>query len=405
VANKLVEKYAKDQNQLFIEQSFSAIASGPLTLARLHAGEMAQAQLENWFSNISASGFEMTSVSITGGQNNEYLFARVQSQRFVPEDCRLSKEKSYRFQDSLNPMLVALEINNCAIPENLVLFKTEVQQILGLSALLLIIGFGSLLIPIIHSIRLGRRLVVESDLAMQTLSQIAFLPVRDLVERALQASNEKTSLALVKSSRQVLHDIKAPIGAILAVVQHISSKSENAQAANLLRSATDRLESISNYLSSSFANIKPVELNELYRLTFSIAHEQELRTGFKSTVISPPQQLLKVKTKCDQVLFGRIISNLLTNAIEALPKTNGSITINFEVIANLITICIEDNGHGMSSETLKMVRSGSLTTKDSGSGSGISSSIGLMNLWGATIDISSQPNNGTKILLKFPVFE
>jgi signal transduction histidine kinase len=75
------------------------------------------------------------------------------------------------------------------------------------------------------------------------------------------------------------------------------------------------------------------------------------------------------------------------------------------VIANLITICIEDNGHGMSSETLKMVRSGSLTTKDSGSGSGISSSIGLMNLWGATIDISSQPNNGTKILLKFPVFE
>jgi signal transduction histidine kinase len=240
---------------------------------------------------------------------------------------------------------------------------------------------------------------------MQPLSQIAFLPVRDLVERALQASNEKTSLALVKSSRQVLHDIKAPIGAILAVVQHISSKSENAQAANLLRSATDRLESISNYLSSSFANIKPVELNELYRLTFSIAHEQELRTGFKSTVISPPQQLLKVKTKCDQVLFGRIISNLLTNAIEALPKTNGSITINFEVIANLITICIEDNGHGMSSETLKMVRSGSLTTKDSGSGSGISSSIGLMNLWGATIDISSQPNNGTKILLKFPVFE
>jgi hypothetical protein len=111
----------------------------------------------------------------------------------------------------------------------------------------------------------------------------------------------------------------------------------------------------------------------------------------------------------DPGLLEQVLLNLAVNARYALAD-GGVLTIDAQNIpgkdpgANHVRIRVTDNGVGMSAETLHRVFEPFFTTKPlgEGTGMGLASSYGLITRAGGTIDIQSEPGQGTEVTILLP---
>jgi len=105
----------------------------------------------------------------------------------------------------------------------------------------------------------------------------------------------------------------------------------------------------------------------------------------------------------DFSLLEKVLINLIKNAFQALEKTsNGKIAITaFNNIENRVIIKISDNGAGIPSNIIDDIFIPFYTTKDKGSGIGLSLSRQIMRLHNGTITVSSIPNKETIFSLIF----
>jgi len=105
----------------------------------------------------------------------------------------------------------------------------------------------------------------------------------------------------------------------------------------------------------------------------------------------------------DFSLLEKVLINLIKNAFQVLEKTsNGKVAITaFNNIENRVIIKISDNGAGIPSNIIDDIFIPFYTTKDKGSGIGLSLSRQIMRLHNGTITVSSIPNKETIFSLIF----
>lgn len=97
----------------------------------------------------------------------------------------------------------------------------------------------------------------------------------------------------------------------------------------------------------------------------------------------------------------QVFVNVFKNSIEA---SKGSEIINLNLVEsnNNITITIEDNGEGMSSETLSKIGEAFYTTKERGTGLGVSLSKEIIKLHGGEMRYTSSIGKGTTVYITLP---
>jgi len=88
--------------------------------------------------------------------------------------------------------------------------------------------------------------------------------------------------------------------------------------------------------------------------------------------------------------------NFLFNAIDAMPE-GGTINIMTQKTNdNPIHITVQDTGIGMDLETQERIFEPFFTTKaDIGTGLGLATAYNTVLKWGGTIEVTSQPSQGT----------
>jgi len=119
-----------------------------------------------------------------------------------------------------------------------------------------------------------------------------------------------------------------------------------------------------------------------------------------TVVINPPEMELFA----DENLISQVLLNLLKNANESI-KTNekeGSIRILVDVTANnRPEICVSDNGPGIPPEIMEQIFVPFFTTRESGSGIGLSLSRQIMRLHGGSLQVKSVPDKETTFYMIF----
>ena len=97
----------------------------------------------------------------------------------------------------------------------------------------------------------------------------------------------------------------------------------------------------------------------------------------------------------------QVLINLMKNSMESI-TTNGKINIILNDAINYVEISIEDNGIGMSEETLSKMKEMFFTTKDNGTGLGVALSNEIIEAHGGNINYISKINEGTTAKIRLP---
>jgi two-component system nitrogen regulation sensor histidine kinase NtrY len=110
-----------------------------------------------------------------------------------------------------------------------------------------------------------------------------------------------------------------------------------------------------------------------------------------------------LELSADEQLIEQVLINLLKNAIQALEKTeNPRIELRaFTDLNGKILIQVSDNGQGILPEVLDKIFVPFFTTKQKGSGIGLSLSRQILRLHGGTLTAHSEPDIKTVFTLKF----
>ena len=98
----------------------------------------------------------------------------------------------------------------------------------------------------------------------------------------------------------------------------------------------------------------------------------------------------------------QVLINLFKNSLEAMPK-GGDLTVSAEVQDDDLVLKITDTGHGIAPEQLQNLFTPFFTTKEGGTGLGLTICRGLISQHQGEINIESAVNRGTTCTIRLPI--
>jgi len=95
------------------------------------------------------------------------------------------------------------------------------------------------------------------------------------------------------------------------------------------------------------------------------------------------------------------LTNIIINAIDAMPSQNGQLKLVTGVINGKWVIQIEDNGTGISKKNLENIFKPYFTNKPGGMGLGLSATRDILLSNHAGVEVQSEEGKGTRFILSF----
>ncbi|HEY2107244.1 MAG TPA: ATP-binding protein, partial [Candidatus Binataceae bacterium] len=107
--------------------------------------------------------------------------------------------------------------------------------------------------------------------------------------------------------------------------------------------------------------------------------------------------------EADRALLGEALSNIVSNAVEAMPE-GGTVSLSTESAGpDAVQITVADQGGGIDPEHLSSIFDFCFTTKNGGAGIGLSMALRIIDLHRGTLQIASRPGYGATVRITIPI--
>jgi len=148
-------------------------------------------------------------------------------------------------------------------------------------------------------------------------------------------------------------------------------------------------------------DIRSISLKEL--IEDACKFGENLESGF-TCKISSRLDSPDIQCRADRKMIDQVLINLIRNALEAIPSDReGLIEISVHILDSRYTaISIKDNGSGIQPEIIDQVFIPFFTTKEKGSGIGLSFCRRIINMNGGNIQVATTSSSGTTMRLTLP---
>ena len=149
------------------------------------------------------------------------------------------------------------------------------------------------------------------------------------------------------------------------------------------------------------ARTADLDINRVVEAGLSLLETRAAKAG---TAIEPNLDPRLPPVDGDEAQLQQIVVNLLVNAIQAMPG-GGTIQLRSRRHEGLVSLEVEDDGDGISSEALPRIFEPFFTTKDVGQGTGLGLSVvhGIVTAHGGTVTVRSEPGTGALFRVLLPV--
>jgi len=226
--------------------------------------------------------------------------------------------------------------------------------------------------------------------------------LEDLQARMLKIERQN---ALAHLARGVAHDINNALGEVIPLVQQIQADLEGGTIVpDVLAEDLHRVElslqvtrgifgRMMRFARGSVRNPGPSDLPSAFAAVRDVLQESLSRLGIGMHAdLQDPLPAVQ----CSQTDLERLLFNLVANARDALPN-GGTLTFEVRVADSCVEIVVSDDGIGMSPETLAQIESPFFTTKEHGTGLGLSTCRSIVAETGGSLSIESRIGEGTRI--------
>jgi len=235
--------------------------------------------------------------------------------------------------------------------------------------------------------------------------------VDKLEESASMLAQSEREQAWREMAKQVAHEIKNPLTPMRLTVQSFQRKFDGNDP-NLKQKLDDysktliqQIDTMSSVASafSNFASM-PAQQNETLNVVEVVEFSLDI---FNEDYLVFESDSAEIITKMDRTQLVRIITNLVKNAIQAIPEeqVEKSIIVAVKQFENNVNITVKDNGIGIETENVEYIFEPKFTTKTSGMGLGLGIIKNIIENYKGTITFETKYGKGTMFTVSLPIIE
>ena len=242
------------------------------------------------------------------------------------------------------------------------------------------------------------------EISMYPSEQVIIIVVEDKTEE----EKIKRLSAIGATAGMVGHDIRNPLQAIVGDIfllkDYLQSMPESETKKEVVESL-DSIETNVNYINKIVADLQ--DYSRSINPEFSDFNLKDLITNILQTISRQNNLEISVNVSpsfiimSDRSIIRRVLTNLIINAIQAMPN-GGKLSVSSSTSDNNILIIVEDTGIGIPEDIKPKLFSPMLTTKAKGQGLGLAVVKRLVEALEGTISFESEEGKGTKFIIQIP---
>jgi two-component system, NtrC family, nitrogen regulation sensor histidine kinase NtrY len=233
---------------------------------------------------------------------------------------------------------------------------------------------------------------------------------RDLIDHRERLVQAERVAAWRELARRLAHELKNPLFPLQLTVENLMRSREQSP-----QDFEETFRESASTLLSEIANLKAIinRFSEFSKMPQPHLQAVSLRDLVSGVVHVYEAQLEKMRIAChtefadsapisaDPELLHRAISNLVLNAIDAMPQ-GGKLTLRASRDVNTGRIEVGDTGSGLTPEECARLFTPYYTSKSHGTGLGLAIVQSIVSDHGGRISVKSQPGKGTTFIIELP---
>lgn len=228
-------------------------------------------------------------------------------------------------------------------------------------------------------------------------------------EKQKLLENEKYA-AMGQMAAGIVHEVKNPLTTIKGFIQLLErniTKKDPKEVKDYLKVINKEIDRVNNLLKDFLQYAKPstpkftiCNFNQIL-LDMSILLESQCTA--KGIKLEIDLEAVPPEGYCDTNQITQVILNICLNAIDSMVHSPQKIlTINTFTDAEYIYVVIKDTGCGMTKEQMEKIFNPFYTTKEHGTGLGLSVCYKIVENHSGKISVESEVNQGTRVSIVLP---
>jgi PAS domain S-box-containing protein len=261
-------------------------------------------------------------------------------------------------------------------------------------------------VDITERVRLQTKLEESAVLIEEYANQMEELANR----RAEQLKDAERLAAIGATAGMVGHDIRNPLQSIIGEIFLSKKEIDDLPESDAKKYLKDSLQSIEDnafYINKIVTDLqnysKPltpfIEETDFIKVVEDVFSTLKIPEKINAVYCIEP---CFTKLLTDSSAMKRILTNLCSNAIQAMPK-GGKLTLDATCKGDKIFISVQDTGLGISEEIKDKLFKPLFTTKAKGQGFGLAVVKKLTEALNGKVSVESEIGKGTRFILEFPL--
>ena len=234
------------------------------------------------------------------------------------------------------------------------------------------------------------------------------------LEQVVKDADEKMKsaermIAIGETAAMVGHDIRNPLQALnndMYLINETLKDTPDDEKKVAIQESLDSMQENISYINKIVADLQ--DYSKPLHPEWKDVDINQFVNGLPAIILVPEEIKLELevnaspKVKTDPLFLRRALTNLMNNAVQAMPD-GGKLTVTANVLEDSLCITVSDTGHGIPEDIQKKMFKPLVTTKAKGQGLGLAVVKRLVDALDGHIAFESETGKGTTFRIELPL--